>query len=107
MSQELESGVVKLVDTVAYQAGAVVSRTLLKRASGTVTGFAFDVGEGLSEHTAAFEALLLGIDGEAEISISGTPHRLRAGELLRLPAREPHAVQALSPFKMLLIMLKD
>lgn len=107
MSQELESGVVTLLDAVAYQTGAVVSRTLLKRASGTVTGFAFDAGEGLSEHTAAFEALLLGIDGEAQISISGTEHRLRAGELLRLPAREPHAVQALSPFKMLLIMLKD
>ena len=107
MSQELESGVEKLVDVVAYQKGAVVSRTLLKKACGTVTGFAFDAGEGLSEHTAAFEAIVLGIDGEAQISISGTPHRLRAGELLRLPAREPHAVQALSPFKMLLIMLKD
>ncbi|HET9234591.1 MAG TPA: cupin domain-containing protein [Candidatus Eisenbacteria bacterium] len=107
MSRELEPGVVSLGATVAHQPQAIVSRTLIKKASGTVTVFAFDAGEGLSEHTAAFEALVLGIEGEAEISISGTPHRLGPGELLRLPAREPHAVQARSAFKMLLIMLKD
>jgi quercetin dioxygenase-like cupin family protein len=72
-----------------------------------VTAFAFDAGEGLSEHTAAFEALVLVIEGNAEISIGGNPHTLRDGDLLRLPAREPHAVKALSAFKMLLIMIKD
>ena len=107
MSRELEDVAVPLAAVVDVQAGSVVSRTLLKKPSGTVTLFAFDVGEGLSEHTAAFEAIVLGIDGDAEISIAGTPHRVGAGDLLRLPARQPHAVKALSAFKMLLIMLKD
>ena len=107
MSRELEDGVVRLAEVVAVHDGSVVSRTLIKKSSGTVTAFAFDSGEGLSEHTAAFEALVFVIDGEAEISIAGTPHRLGAGDLLRLPAREPHAVRALSAFKMLLIMIKD
>ena len=107
MSREVEDVAVPLADVVDVQRGSVVSRTLLKKPSGTVTMFAFEVGEGLSEHTAAFEALVLAIDGDAEISIAGTPHRLGAGDLLRLPARQPHAVKALSAFKMLLIMLKD
>lgn len=107
MSRELDAGVTSLSATVAYQRGAVVSRTLIKKPSGSVTAFAFDTGEGLSEHTASFEALVLVVEGEAEISISGTPHRLGAGDLLRLPAQKPHAVQARSPFKMLLVMLKD
>jgi quercetin dioxygenase-like cupin family protein len=99
-------GVISLADVVQYQPGAVVSRTLIKQPSGTVTAFAFDRGEGLSEHTAAFEALVLMIEGESEIAISGTPHRLTAGQLIRLPAREPHALKALTRFKMLLIMVK-
>ena len=107
MSRELDAEVVSLSATVSYQRGAVVSRTLIKKPSGSVTAFAFDAGEGLSEHTASFEALVLVIEGEADISVSGTPHRLGAGDLLRLPAQKPHAVQALSPFKMLLFMLKD
>ena len=107
MSRELDAEVVSLSATVSYQRGAVVSRTLIKKPSGSATAFAFDAGEGLSEHTASFEALVLVIEGEADISVSGTPHRLGAGDLLRLPAQKPHAVQALSPFKMLLFMLKD
>jgi quercetin dioxygenase-like cupin family protein len=103
--KELE-GVVSLAETVQYQSGAVVSRTLLKRPSGTVTAFAFDQGEGLSEHTAAFDALVLMIEGESEVSVSGVPHRLAQGHLLQLPAGQPHALKALTRFKMLLIMVK-
>jgi quercetin dioxygenase-like cupin family protein len=100
------SGVASLSEVVAYQAGAVVSRTLLKGPGGTVTAFAFDAGEGLSEHTAPFDALVLMVEGAAEISISGEPHHLRGGQLLKLPARQPHAVRATTRFKMILVMIK-
>jgi quercetin dioxygenase-like cupin family protein len=102
---ELE-GVVLASDLVVLQPGAVVSRTLVKKASGTVTAFAFDAGEGLSEHTAPFDALLLDLEGEADITISSTPHHVSAGQILKLPAGEPHAVKAVTPFKMLLIMIR-
>jgi len=99
-------GVVLASALVAYQPGTVISRTLVRKPAGTVTAFAFDKGEGLSEHTAPFDALALNLDGEADISVSGTPHRLGAGQLLKLPAGQPHAVKAITPFKMLLIMIK-
>ena len=99
-------GVIALSALLDYQTGAVVSRTLVKKEAGTVTAFAFDAGEGLSEHTAPFEALVVVIDGEAEISIAGAPHRVTAGQLLRLPAGQPHAVKAVTRFKMLLIMIR-
>ena len=99
-------GVLAAADLVAFQAGAVVSRTLVKKPAGTVTVFSFDAGEGLSEHTAPFDALVLDLEGEADISISGAPHRVSAGELVRLPAGQPHAVRAVTPFKMLLIMIR-
>jgi len=99
-------GVVSVSGLVAFQSGTVVSRTLVRRPAGTVTVFAFDAGEGLSEHTAPFDALAIGLEGEAEISISGIPHRVGQAQLLRLPAREPHAVKAITPFKMLLVMIK-
>ena len=92
---------------VAYQPGTVVSRTLVRKPAGTVTAFAFDAGEGLSEHTAPFDALALNLEGEADISVAGAPHRLGAGQLLKLPAGQPHAVKAITPFKMLLIMIKS
>jgi quercetin dioxygenase-like cupin family protein len=104
-AEELE-GVLPLAELVQYQAGAVVSRTLLKKEAGTVTAFAFDVGEGLSEHTAPFDALVMIIEGESEISVAGTSHRVSAGHLLRLPAGQPHALKAITPFKMLLIMIR-
>lgn len=100
------AGVASQSDVVAYQTGAVVSRTLLKSPGGTVTAFAFDAGEGLSEHTAPFDALVLMVEGEAEISISASPHRLHTGQLLKLPARQPHAVRAITRFKMFLVMIK-
>lgn len=96
-----------LADLVQYQAGAVVSRTVLKRPSGTVTAFAFDEGEGLSEHTAAFDALVIMIEGAAEITVAGQPQRVAAGQVVRLPAGLPHALKALARFKMLLVMIRE
>jgi len=100
------TGVTRLSDVVQYQQGAVISRTLVKKSAGTVTAFAFDAGEGLSEHTAAFDALVVVSEGEVEITTSGKPHRLQPGDLLRLPANEPHALKAITRLKMLLIMIK-
>ncbi len=90
-----------------YQEGAVVSRTLLKKASGTLTLFAFDEGEGLSEHSTPHDAVVQVLDGTVEITIGGTPHRVRAGEGLLLPASIPHALSAVTPFKMLLTMIRE
>jgi quercetin dioxygenase-like cupin family protein len=104
-SSEFE-GVVIATDLVAFQPGAVVSRTVVKKPAGTVTAFAFDAGEGLSEHTAPFDALALNLSGEADISISGIPHRVTTGQLVKLPAGRPHAIKAVTPFKMLLIMIR-
>jgi len=97
----------RLVDLVAYQPGAVVSRTLVKKPAGTVTLFAFEVGEALSEHTAPFEALVCVLDGAAEVRIDGVPHRVAAGEMITLPAGHPHALAALERFKMLLVMVRS
>ena len=95
-----------LQSLLRYQESAVVSRVLLKNPGGTVTLFAFSQGEGLSEHTTPYDALVIGVDGEAEIQIAGQPYRLRAGETLTMPASRPHAIHATSDFKMLLVMLK-
>ena len=91
---------------VEPQAGVVVSRTVLRQPSGSVTLFAFDAGEGLSEHTTPHQALIYGLDGEAEIMIAAIPHIVGPGQALHLPADVPHAVKALSPFKMMLVMLR-
>jgi len=99
--------VLRLADLVNYQDGTVVSRTLLKHATGTVTVFAFDAGQGLSEHTAAFDALVHMLDGKAEITISDKPYHLEAGQAILLPANRPHALAALTPFKMLLTMIRS
>jgi quercetin dioxygenase-like cupin family protein len=101
------TGVVSQSGVVQYQTGAVVSRTLVKKPGGTVTAFAFDAGEGLSEHSAPFDALVLIVEGDAEISIAANPYHLKAGELLRLPAHRPHAVKAITQLKMLLIMIRN
>lgn len=111
MSKEPEDrseliGVVSAAGLVEFQTGSVISRTIVKKTAGTVTAFAFDAGEGLSEHTAPFDALVMNLEGEAEISIAGVPHKLVTGDLLKLPAGVPHAVKAVTPFKMLLIMIK-
>jgi len=100
------TGVVRAAELVAVQTGSVISRTILKKTAGTVTAFAFDAGEGLSEHTAPFDALVMNLEGEADVSIAGAPHHLTSGDILRLPAGVPHAVKAITPFKMVLIMIK-
>jgi quercetin dioxygenase-like cupin family protein len=97
----------KTAEFVSYQDGAVVSRELLKKAAGSVTLFAFDAGEGLSEHSAPFDALVQVLEGEAEIIISGQPHRVPGGGMILLPAGQPHALKAVSRFKMMLTMIRS
>ena len=96
----------ELVSLLQYQDDSIVSRVLLKNQGGTVTLFAFDKGSGLSEHTAPFDALVTVLDGEADIEIVGKSHRVRTGEILKLPANQPHAVKAVTRFKMLLMMIR-
>jgi quercetin dioxygenase-like cupin family protein len=103
----LVSAVNRLADLVAYQKGSVVSRTVIDKKVGTVTLFSFDEGQGLSEHTAPFDALVYLLDGEAEISISGKPLHLREGEMTVMPADQPHALKAMGRFKMLLVMIRS
>lgn len=112
MSQEtgvekLISQVLKLSDLVEYQEGSVVSRTIVKKNTGTITLFAFDEGQGLSEHSAPFDALVYVLDGEVEVVISGKPFHLKAGEMIIMPANDPHALKALKKFKMMLIMIRS
>ncbi len=100
------SEVYDLAGMLEHQPGAVVSRTLIKKEAGTVTLFAFDAGEGLSEHTAPYDALVLALNGQVEIRISGTPRTLAEGGAILMPAGEPHSLTALTPFKMLLVMVR-
>ena len=99
--------VAKAAELVNYQDGAVVSREIVKKPTGNVTLFAFDEGQGLSEHTAPFDALVQVVEGEAEISIAGQPHRLQGGEMILMPAGQPHALKALKRFKMILTMIRS
>ncbi len=94
-------------DLLGYQEGSIVSRTLIDKKAGTVTLFAFDEGQGLSEHTAPFDALVHIIDGEAEITLSGNAIQMKGGEMVVMPANQPHALRALTRFKMILIMIKQ
>lgn len=98
---------IKLNELIACQQDAIVSKTIIRKPTGTVTLFSFDKGQGLSEHTAPFEALVYLVDGEAEISIAGKPNVVRKGEMIILPANVPHALHAWQPFKMLLTMIKS
>jgi len=101
-----QAKVVELAGLVEYQEGAVVSRTLSKREVGTVTLFAFDAGQALSEHTAPFDALVHVLEGEAEVILGGTLHRVSEGQAILMPAHVFHAVKALQRFKMLLVMMR-
>jgi len=105
--ERLEAKAVRLVDLVDYQEGSVVSRTLIDKKAGTVTIFAFDEGQGLSEHTAPYDALVYLLDGEAEVVISGKAVRLSEGEMVIMPANQPHGLRALERFKMILIMIRS
>ena len=104
---QLSEQVFSAAELAAYQQGSVVSREILKKQTGTVTVFAFDEGQGLSEHTAPFDALVHVVDGEAEIAIAGRPCRVKAGEMIIMPANKPHALRAVKRFKMMLIMIRS
>jgi len=106
-AEKLVAQAVRLIGLVDYQDGSVVSRTIIDKKSGTVTLFAFDEGQGLSEHTAPFDALVYLLDGEAEVVISGKALRLKEGEMVIMPANQPHALKAVKKFKMILIMIKS
>lgn len=95
-----------LKEMVEYQDGSIVSKEIIKKESGTVTLFAFNKGQGLSEHTAPFDALVNVRDGQAEVKISGKPYIVKEGELIIMPANKPHSVQAIERFKMLLVLIK-
>ena len=98
--------VLSLKEMVKYQDGSIVSKEIIKKESGTVTLFAFDKGQGLSEHTAPFDALVNVLDGQAEVRISGKPFIVKEGELIIMPANKPHSIQAIARFKMLLVLIK-
>jgi len=106
VEKRLEAQVAGLAELVDYQDGSVVSREIISKKTGTVTLFAFDQGQGLSEHTAPFDALVHVFDGEAEIIISGRPLHVKQGEMVIMPANQPHALKAIKKFKMMLTMIK-
>jgi quercetin dioxygenase-like cupin family protein len=99
-------GITKVKDFVNYHSNAIVSKTIIEKKSGTITIFAFDKDQGLSEHTAPYDALVQIIDGKAEITINKKKFYPKKGEMLIMPANHPHALKAIEPFKMLLTMIK-
>ena len=105
---DLKGKVIDVEGLIEYQEGSVVSMEVIKKELGTVTIFAFDKGQGLSEHSAPFDAMVQIIDGEAEITLAGEPHTVKKGEMLIMPANVPHALQAVNgPYKMILTMIKS
>jgi quercetin dioxygenase-like cupin family protein len=105
--EKLVGQAIRLVDLADYQEGSVVSRTIVDKKTGTVTFFAFAEGQGLSEHTAPFDALVHILEGEAEVVISGKPVHLKSGEMVIMPANHPHALKARESFKMILTMIRS
>lgn len=104
---DLTSKVLNPMEMIEYQKDAVVSKTLINKNTGTITLFAFDKEQSLSEHTAPYDAMVCVTDGQAEITISGIAYKLEKGEMIIMPANKPHAVKASSAFKMMLIMIKS
>lgn len=102
----MRQNIISLKDSVEYQSGSIVSKEILKTKGGTVTIFAFDAGQGLSEHIAPFNALVQILDGEAQINIEKTSHKISEGQLIELPANKSHSLKASKKFKMLLTMIK-
>jgi quercetin dioxygenase-like cupin family protein len=105
--EEMKGKVFHLEDLVAYQAGSIASRMIITTKAGSITIFAFDQGEGLSEHTAPFDAVVTILDGECNIWISGECHPMKIGETIIMPANAPHALEARAPCKMMLVMIKE
>ena len=106
-SDNLLAQALKVADLVDYQDGSVVSRTIMDKGTGTLTLFAFGEGQGLSEHTAPFDALVYVLEGEAEVTISGKTLRLGKDEMVIMPANQPHALKAIKKFKMMLVMIRS
>ena len=105
--EELLAKVLTLKDLVSYQEGTVASRMIVSRKTGNITLFSFDENEGLSEHTAPFDAVVTILDGECEVWVAGTTYRMKEGETIIFPASVPHALSAITKFKMMLIMIKE
>ena len=103
---ELTGKALTMSDLVAYQDGSVVSKTLIDKKIGTLTMFSFDAGQGLSEHAAPYDAFVQVVDGEAEVTIEGSAQTVAAGQMIIMPANKPHALKAVKPFKMLLVMIR-
>lgn len=106
MATAPKAQVLHLADLASYQDGSVVSRQITKEEAGNITLFAFDAGQELSEHTAPYDALVHVLDGEVEVQISGRPFNLKSGDAIIMPANEPHALTAVTKFKMLLTMIR-
>jgi quercetin dioxygenase-like cupin family protein len=106
-SESVNGKAFRPADLIKYQAGSIVSRELIRQKTGTVTLFAFDKGQGLSEHTAPFDAMVQIVEGEAEIMISAKKHHVKTGETIIMPANRPHALQAVKRFKMMLVMIRS
>jgi len=104
---DLSGEITKPVDLVNYQEGSIVSRTIIEKDTGTLTLFAFDEGQGLSEHTAPFDALVYLLDGEVAVTMSGKSTNLKEGQMVIMPAYQPHALRAIKRFKMMLVMIKS
>jgi len=104
--ENLKSKVLCFKDVIDYQTGSIVSKTIIDKPVGTVTVFAFDKGQALSEHSAPFDAMIQVVDGQAEIFISGKAHTVKENQMIIMPANDPHAVKAVESFKMVLTMIK-
>jgi quercetin dioxygenase-like cupin family protein len=107
MTDDLSGRPLELAGLIGYQDGSIVSREIVKKPTGTITVFAFDAGQGLSEHTAPFDAYVQVLDGQAQVTIAGKTNTVKAGEIIIMPANRPHAVQAEERFKMLLAMIRS
>jgi quercetin dioxygenase-like cupin family protein len=105
--KNIKARTLESVASVSYRKGSIVSREIINKKAGIVTIFAFDKGQGLSEHTAPFDALVYMLDGQAKINICGKPFYVKKGEMIIMPANKPHALKAVKAFKMLLIMIKS
>jgi quercetin dioxygenase-like cupin family protein len=105
-SSDIKGKPLKLKELIDYQEGSVVSRTIVDKKAGTVTLFAFADGEGLSEHTAPYDAMVVDLEGEVNVRLAGVDHRLGGGDFIIMPANKPHALRALTRFKMMLVMVK-
>lgn len=105
--KQMKATAISLVDLLDYQKDSIISREIVNKKTGTVTLFAFDQGQGLSEHTASFDAVVYVLDGRVRVNVSGKPHTAKKGQMIIMPANKPHSLKAIRRFKMLLVMIKS